>query len=210
LAGPIVVLKPGDSFDPKRDHVILVTPARSFADQGRFLLVNGVNPPEPIEVVAGQRHRFRFINLHTFETGLTAELKEGAIPAIWRARAKDGRDLPAVRRTERPAQQLVSLGETYDFEFVAKEGGDFRLELTNPRFSKLWTTIPIRVVQAQPRRAQLITPTGTPPAVSGWRTVLASLLPAWPSARASASPVPPLPSADGYFETACAALPQRS
>lgn len=32
LAGPIVVLKPGEKFDPSRDHVIMVTPARNFAD----------------------------------------------------------------------------------------------------------------------------------------------------------------------------------
>lgn len=211
LAGPIVVLKPGEKFDPARDHVIMVTPARNFADQGRFLLVNGVNPPEPIEVVVGERHRFRFINMHSFETGLTAEVKEGAVHANWRALAKDGRDLPAGRRTERPARQMVSLGETYDFEFVAKAGVDYRLELSNPRFNKLWTTIPLRVVQKPTRRAELVPPTGTAPP-SGWQTLLASLLPsARQPASASVLPVPPpLPSADGFFEAACLPQPPRS
>jgi len=205
LAGPIVVLKPGEKFDPNRDHVILATPARNFAEQGRILLVNGVNPPEPIEVVAGQKHRLRFINLHTFETGLTAELKEGSTFAVWRALAKDGRDLPASRQTHRAARQMVSIGETFDFEFVAKAGGEYKLEMTNPRFNKVWTTIPIRVVASPTRRAELIQPTGTPPAAADWKTKLALLLPSW-TTKAEVSPVPPLPSADGFFEAAC--LPQ--
>lgn len=205
LAGPIVVLKPGDKFDPSRDHVIMATTARNFTEQGRVLLINGVNPPEPIEVVAGQKHRLRFINLHTFETGLTAELKEGSTFAVWRALAKDGRDLPASRQTHRPARQMVSIGETFDFEFVAKAGGDYKLEMTNPRFNKVWTTIPIRVVQSPTRRAELIPPSGEKPE-TGWRTMLASLLPSWPSAKAATPAVPPLPSGDGLFEAAC--LPQ--
>ncbi|MBM3536108.1 MAG: hypothetical protein FJX60_24125 [Alphaproteobacteria bacterium] len=204
LNGPIVVLEPGQKFDSARDHVILVTAARSFADQGRFLLVNGVNPPEPIEIVQGQKHRFRFINLHTFEGGLVAEVKQDATLGLWRAIAKDGRDLPRSRQVDKPARQMVSLGETYDFEFVATNPGTYKLELSNPRFNKLWTTIPLNVVAAPTRRAELIQPTGAPPPPASWRSMLASLLPTWTVANALA--VPPLPSADGFFEAAC--LPQ--
>ncbi len=210
LSGPIVVLKPGEKFDPARDHVILTTAARNFAEQGRILLVNGVNPPQPIEIVVGQKHRLRFVNLHSFETGLTAEIKQGPVLSLWRALAKDGRDLPASRQTERPARQMISLGEAFDFEFVAQAPGDYRLELGNPRFNKIWTTIPLNVVAAPTRRAELIQPTGTPPSANaGWRSMLASLLPSWPQA-ASAAPVPPLPSADGFFEAACVPEPPRS
>jgi FtsP/CotA-like multicopper oxidase with cupredoxin domain len=206
LNGPIVVLEPGQKYDPARDHVILVTPARSFADQGRFLLVNGVNPPEPIEIVAGQKHRFRFINLHTFEGGLVAEVKQGATLGLWRALAKDGRDLPRSRQVDKPARQMVSIGETYDFEFVAGAPGDYKLELSNPRFNKLWTTIPLNVVATPTRRAELMQPTGTPPPAAGWRTMLASLLPTWSTA--GDSTVQPLPSADGFFEAACVPQPR--
>jgi hypothetical protein len=156
-------------------------------------------------MVAGQKHRLRFINLHTFETGLTAELKEGSTFGVWKALAKDGRDLPAGRQTERTSRQMISIGETFDFEFVAKAGGEYKIEMTNPRFNKVWTTIPIRVVQTPTRRAELVPPSGIKPESSWWSS-LASLLPSMP-AKASASPVPPLPSADGLFDPNC--LPQQ-
>jgi hypothetical protein len=50
-------------------------------------------------------------------------------PIRWRALAKDGADLPAALATERPARQLVSVGETYDFEVTLKEARLLRLEL---------------------------------------------------------------------------------
>ncbi|MBM3559824.1 MAG: hypothetical protein FJX53_08130 [Alphaproteobacteria bacterium] len=55
------------------------------------------------------------------------------------------------------------------------------------------------------RRAELIKPAGTKPEESWW-SALASLLPSTPT-KAAASPIPPLPSADGFFEAAC--LPQQ-
>src|SRR5215472_8695162 len=93
LAGPLIILRPGDTFDPGRDHIILITAPRSSADQGKFVLVNGMNPPDPIDLRLGVRHRFRFINMHSFAGNVTIELKKGPAPVGWRALAKDGRDL---------------------------------------------------------------------------------------------------------------------
>ncbi|MBI3499245.1 MAG: multicopper oxidase domain-containing protein [Proteobacteria bacterium] len=150
LAGPLIVLPPGETFDSKRDHIIMVTTPRPFADQGKFVLVNGVNPPAPIELKTGARHRFRLINMHSFEGYLTVEVKHGSQPMRWRALAKDGRSLPKVRQTSGPARQLVTQGETYDFEFVPSAPGDYTLELSNQRFRKVLNTVSLHVSKSEP------------------------------------------------------------
>ncbi len=53
-------------------------------------------------------------------------------PVGWRAVAKDGAALPAAQATLRPAQQVISVGETYDFEFESSSTGEFRLEVFRP------------------------------------------------------------------------------
>jgi hypothetical protein len=47
----------------------------------------------------------------------------------WRPLAKDGFDLPAAARALVPAHQVVSIGETYDFEFVPRAPGVMHLEI---------------------------------------------------------------------------------
>ena len=47
----------------------------------------------------------------------------------WRARAKDGADLPEPLRTMQPAMQVVSVGETYDFDFIASGPGVYELSV---------------------------------------------------------------------------------
>jgi len=147
LSGPLIVLRPGQKYDPKRDHIVLVTSPPNLQDQGKFALVNGVNPPAPLMLKAGQRHRLRIINVHSFEVNLSVELKRGAELATWRPLAKDGRDLPAPRRGARKASQLVSLGETYDFAFTPAKEGEYALELSNKQFKKVLNTIPVRVLR---------------------------------------------------------------
>jgi hypothetical protein len=47
----------------------------------------------------------------------------------WRARAKDGADLPEPLRTRQPATQVVAAGETYDFDFIASGPGVYELSV---------------------------------------------------------------------------------
>jgi hypothetical protein len=41
--------------------------------------------------------------------------------------AKDGADLPPAQSLVRPAQQIIGVGEAYDFEFTPEETGELRL-----------------------------------------------------------------------------------
>ena len=51
----------------------------------------------------------------------------------WKAIAKDGADLPAIQATVKPARQVISVGETYDFEYSPTSIGDLRLEVLKPK-----------------------------------------------------------------------------
>jgi hypothetical protein len=48
----------------------------------------------------------------------------------WRAVAKDGWTLPAVQATTRPATQVITVGETYDFEFLPQREGELTLQVS--------------------------------------------------------------------------------
>ena len=62
----------------------------------------------------------------------------------WRRLAKDGFDLPPAQQVPRPAHQLVTMGETYDFEYTPVRQGTLRLELRGPE-GQLIFRVPIRV-----------------------------------------------------------------
>src|SRR6202047_89334 len=130
LYGPLIVLEPGQSLDPERDRIMLVS-VRGPSDNTPILL-NGDADPGAIELKQDVRYRFRFINITPHDPLLTVSLLAGSSPVTWRAIAKDGADLPVAQATERPARQTVSVGETYDFEFDARSATEFRLEVFRP------------------------------------------------------------------------------
>ncbi len=130
LYGPIIVLEPGQSLDPERDRIMLIS-VRGPSDNTPILL-NGDADPGPIELKEGITYRFRFINITPHDPLLTVSLLSGSSPVMWRAIAKDGADLPGSQATERPARQIVSVGETYDFEFESRNATELRLEVFRP------------------------------------------------------------------------------
>jgi FtsP/CotA-like multicopper oxidase with cupredoxin domain len=133
--GPLVVVEPGQRFDPTRDHVYLggwsglddvtspgcVPPASEPKCWPRLMINGDTLGGPPLELRAGEKHRFRFINLSPAEE-IEYSVRKGAAPVRWVARAKDGADLPPARRVGQPAVQSVSVGETYDFELVPAPG----------------------------------------------------------------------------------------
>ena len=66
---------------------------------------------------AGTKYRFRLINISPNFNGVVTLLGDNG-PVQWRAVAKDGADLPPAQATARPAEQPISVGETYDFEYT--------------------------------------------------------------------------------------------
>ena len=61
LFGPVIVLEPGEAFDPTTDHVLIFSMAGANLDIAPIVANNGAEPP--LELAAGRSHRIRIINI---------------------------------------------------------------------------------------------------------------------------------------------------
>jgi FtsP/CotA-like multicopper oxidase with cupredoxin domain len=128
LSGALLVLEPSQTYDPATDVPVLITIPRNAVDFGR-VLINGSLLPPPLDWKVGVTYRLRVINIHPVRTSLSAFLVSDSSRMTWRAIAKDGITLGAGDATDRRAQQQVSVGETYDFEFTPRAARDLRIEV---------------------------------------------------------------------------------
>ena len=127
LTGPLIVLPPGEKFDPASDKTFLFT--RDGTDGTEPLLLNGIPQPAPIPLTVGTRYRFRFINIPPVDSDLTYSIVDASgTPAQWRAIAKDGADLPPQQATLREAKFNLGVGETYGFDFQPQAKATLTLE----------------------------------------------------------------------------------
>lgn len=135
LYGPILVLEPGETYDPDRDRLLFFGSAGPYTNVvfGPFpnYTMNGAEQPAPMELRAGRTYRFRLFNLA--EGGpVVVSLVNGKEPVLWRAIAKDGAALPPSQATTRPAQLLFEPGEIYDFELTPAKAGTLALSFGPP------------------------------------------------------------------------------
>ena len=117
--------------------------------------INGDADPDTIVLRVGRRYRFRFVGLSVTSPNATVYLTARADSSAmnlrdtmlvrWRPVAKDGADLPERERTLRPAQQVVSIGETHDVEFQPMVRGQLRIEVRPPSAGRLFVRVPVRV-----------------------------------------------------------------
>ena len=143
MSGALLVLDDPSAFDPSHDLVMLVSTPRRVAD-GNQVLLNGRLSPAPLELVVGERYRFRLINIHTYRPSLILRLQRDTTLLTWKAVAKDGMELPAARVTVGPSVQQMGNGETYDFEFTPSAPGPLRFVVTSGAGAVL-VTLPIIV-----------------------------------------------------------------
>ena len=153
LAGAIIV-RNGPSADQAAEHLFFIKSARGSS--GTFPMeINGEVDPDTIVLHVGSRYRFRFVGLSVTSPNATVYLTARPDSSLqnlrdtmlvsWRPLAKDGADLPEWDRTLRPAQQVVSIGETHDFEFQPIARGELRLEVRPPSAGRLFVRVPVRV-----------------------------------------------------------------
>ncbi|HEV2150356.1 MAG TPA: multicopper oxidase domain-containing protein [Longimicrobiaceae bacterium] len=126
LYGAMLVLEPGEEFDPRTDHVLVVGQAGPTVDSPG--LVNGSATPPALEMRAGETHRIRLVNI-TNDWRVMFSLVTDSAFAPWRPVAKDGADLPPAHSTPGPAHLLTGPGETADFEITPAQPGGLRLEV---------------------------------------------------------------------------------
>jgi FtsP/CotA-like multicopper oxidase with cupredoxin domain len=122
MYGPLLVLEPGETFDPEVDRVFVLGGA---VDDGEYrtLTINGELDPAPQTLRVGTQYRLRFINITT-EATVEMALTRDDVPLHWIPRANDGADLPSALQKERVAELRFSAGETYDFLWTPTSAGE--------------------------------------------------------------------------------------
>jgi len=131
IYGPLIVLPPGQKFDPASDLTFLFS-IGDFGTLKEMALINGTPQSKAMQLQAGRKYRFRFINISTNNQAMQVSLNGLSGPVEWRNIAKDGADLPSEAARPTKAQLTVSVGETYDVEFTAATPQDLLLDLFLP------------------------------------------------------------------------------
>lgn len=131
LYGPLVVLPPGQSLDPRSDLIFLFS-IGDFGSLQEIALINGTPQNRTLQLQAGQKYRFRLINISTNNQGMQVSLRNNEGPVDWRIIAKDGADLAADVVRPSKAQLTITVGETYDAEFSTAAAQDLQLDLLLP------------------------------------------------------------------------------
>lgn len=129
IYGALIVLDPGETFDPEHDR-LLIFGTREGGFYATRLTLNGAEQPSPLVFDHGIKYRLRLINM---APDLLANFQIGSKehPATWRALAKDGATLPPRLATTSDAALRIASGETYDFEFQPDTSGEIPLEVEN-------------------------------------------------------------------------------
>ncbi len=126
LYGAIVVVPPGEKFQPETDRIFIIS--RNGKRKEGQLLLNGASQLPAEQWHAGQQYRVRFINISANNT-IKVALSQNSSPVSWRSLAKDGADLPEERAITGPASFVIAPGETYDFQVRPEREGDMELTL---------------------------------------------------------------------------------
>jgi len=128
--GPLIVLAPGEAYDPAIDKSFLfsVGPQEPFGTA--MLLMNGTPQPSTMRLKTGTTYRLRFMNITPSVDNLRVSLRKAGTPVQWRLLAKDASNVKGTPM--RDADQMVAVGETYDFEYRAAEPGELTLTGISP------------------------------------------------------------------------------
>jgi FtsP/CotA-like multicopper oxidase with cupredoxin domain len=115
--GPLIVMPPGQAFDPATDKSFLFSlgPSEPFGEA--LLLMNGVPQPATMRLKTGTTYRLRFMNITPAMDNLSVSLRKGNDLVGWRLLAKDASTVKG--SPVRNADQMIAIGETYDFAYRA-------------------------------------------------------------------------------------------
>ncbi|HWZ29244.1 MAG TPA: multicopper oxidase domain-containing protein [Gemmatimonadales bacterium] len=124
LYGPLIVIDSAQAWHPETNLIFMI------GDDTNYIpVLNGGGALPPLELDAGTPYRLRLMNITTGGPRVRLLLVHDGAPVQWKPLAKDGYDLPSWQSASRQAVQLVSIGETYDFQFQAPDTGSTTLEL---------------------------------------------------------------------------------
>lgn len=127
LYGPLVVLDEDEPWDPETDRVFIFGESPLRDDQ--LPVMNGLNPTLPTTFEIGTTYRLRFMQLTLNRPSTRVRLVRDSFPVLWIPIAKDGHDLAPMWRQPTLADQIVAVGETYDYAYTPNALGELRVEL---------------------------------------------------------------------------------
>jgi FtsP/CotA-like multicopper oxidase with cupredoxin domain len=128
LYGGLIVLEPGQRYDPATDHLFV----SGWDGDVNHSITNGDSTGgPPIEIKAGTTHKFRFVNIGPAQRLLYAIRRDSSVMK-WKAVAKDGADLPGSLGLIGPAIRRLGVGEMFDAEFTPGTPGEYRLTIGPP------------------------------------------------------------------------------
>jgi manganese oxidase len=142
LYGALIVVEPDAVFNPEVERIVVLGGA---GPDSEAIEVNRSTNPVPMDLKVGVKYRFRLINITPAFTAVVSLRGDG--PVQWRPVSKDGADLPPSQTAPRLARQVISVGETYDFEYEPSAPGEMRLEIMKRVPEPILTSILVRVAR---------------------------------------------------------------
>lgn len=130
LYGPLLVLDPGQKFDPDEDRIFVFS-VGIYPPLGFVMLINGQPGPDPLPLHTGKRYRFRLINITDNGSDLRVRFLLKGEPVPWRVIAKDGADLPPAQIVTSPADMFLAVGSTCDVEVTLEKRGQLGLQISS-------------------------------------------------------------------------------
>jgi len=137
--GPLIVLDPGQKYDPEHDKTFVFGLGR-YPPLGTMLLINGTPEPYPMKLQTGVLYRMRLINITDNLASLRVRLVGNDAPLQWKVIAKDGADLPPSQLKSSLAEMTITVGEAYDVKYQSDHPGEVDLQVWFPPF-------PVRLTQ---------------------------------------------------------------
>ncbi|CAN5771896.1 hypothetical protein BH23GEM9_BH23GEM9_22330 [soil metagenome] len=134
MYGPIVILEPGEVWDPEHDIILLLG---NLSTDGFPMALNGREEHPPRVMRVGRSYRLRLMNITVAGPNVRMRLLRDGGPELWTPHAKDGHDLPAYLRRPVSAELQVSIGETYDFLFTPRAAGEVTFEARTSGYRRL-------------------------------------------------------------------------
>jgi len=119
--GAMIVLAPGQKYDPDTDRSFLfsISPAQPYG--AGLLLLNGSPQPAALHLKTGRTYRFRLINITPATDNLQVSLRDENGLVAWRELAKDASDV----KKEGPQKGRSARGDRRDLR-LRVPGGESR------------------------------------------------------------------------------------
>ena len=123
--GPLIVLPPGETYDPATDKAFLFSQGPNEPFGAAMIMMNGSPEPATMRLKAGTTYRFRFMNITPSVNNLRVDLQNNGTPVEWHLVAKDAVNVEGSPLKQ--ADQEIAVGETWDFEYRAPSAQELML-----------------------------------------------------------------------------------